>query len=350
MQTKVDKKPHAEVVITGVLTVAEIQKEFAPAMDRIINSVELPGFRKGKAPKERVLEEVGEKSIWRDAAEEALKESLGDILKEHKIIPILPPAISLEVSAHQSEVPFTITIVTQPTLEIKNYKETAEKTLKKLEKLDEMKEKEEAKKSLDMQVRNMIQKPEGEITDDDAKKVGFENTTALNFFLASEAERAVENYDQQRRRGAVAEALIASAEYDMPEVVIEDEARGMLEATKQDVARTMPFNEYLTKRGMTEEQVIAEMKPQAEKRVVLDMLFAKIAHAEKIEPDDAETHRVAHALMHQGAPEERAHQYAAEVSVREKIWTLLGVAAPAKPLEPEHSHHGHDHSDPNHKH
>ncbi len=372
MQSKVDKKPHAEAVITGTLAVAEIDAHFKKALDRVVREVELPGFRKGKAPVERVLQELGPKSIWREAAEDALRDGLGDVLKEHSLIPILPPSISLEVSAEQTDVPFTVHITTPPKAEIKDYKKIGEAALKKLEKLDEPKEKGEARKSLMMQVLTMVGKvPEKDgdvssvaLAEEDAKKLGFENVKALEHFLDMESDRAVENYDGQRKRGAVADALVKEATIDFPLVMLEDETRAMLESTKKNIAgQGMPFNEYLAKRGMSEEEVLAELRPQAEKRVALDLVFAKIAGEEKLTPDNDETHRVAHALMHQGVPDDRAHQYAAEVSIREKIWSLFGLAAPkpavaAAEEKPAHSHEGHpvpsevegDHSDPNHTH
>jgi FKBP-type peptidyl-prolyl cis-trans isomerase (trigger factor) len=117
----------------------------------------------------------------------------------------------------------------------------------------------------------------------------------------------------------------------------------MLESTKKNLAsQGMPFKQYLEKRGMSEEQVLEEMRPSAVKRASLDLIFAKIAKDNELKPDDQETHRVAHALMHQGVPDHAAHQYGAEVSIREQVWVALGVAEP-KPIPPPHS-------DPNHSH
>lgn len=354
MQTTVTKQKNAERLLAGTIPATDIEKEFPKTLDRIVESVELPGFRKGKAPKERVIEEVGNRSIWRSAAEDVLRDGLGDILKEHKIIPLLPPSISLLPGEHGTDIAFTVTVVTQPTLEIKDYKGVATTGLTKLEPLDREKEKVQARASLNAQASAMVGKDAAQeaFTDEDAKKVGFENGKALEHFLDTEADRAVDNYENQRKRGAVAEALLAAAEVDIPRFMIDDEIRGMVESAKADVARQgMPWNEYLKKSGRTEEQVVAEFAPQAEKRVQLDMIFAKIAHEEKVTPDDAEVHRIAHALEHQGAPSDRAHQYGAEVSIREKIWTLLGVGSPARPMEEAHDHnHDHDHTHHDHSH
>lgn len=334
MKTKLELKPHAEAAISGTLSVEDIDRHFGKALDAYVREIELPGFRKGKAPKERVLQEVGEKSVWRAAAEAALKDEIGGILKEHALQPLLPPTISLSVGEAQKEVPFTITIVTAPKVEITDYKATGEKALKNLQKLDEAKERGEARKSLDAQTRAMLQVTEERaLTDDESKKLGFESAAALQHFLDEEAVRAVENFENQRKRGAVAEALIAAATIDAPSIMVAEEARAMLESAKQEIARSgIPFNEYLQKRGMNETDMMTEIRPQAEKRLKLDLIFAHIAHKEELKPVEEDVHRVAHAIMHQGVPADRAHDYGAEVSIREQVWALYGLATP-KPKE-----------------
>ena len=346
MKTTVEKKPHAQSVVTGTLSVEEIDKHYAVAVDRFVKEIEVQGFRKGKAPKERVLQEVGPVSVWREAAQTALQDELEKIITEHKLIPITPPSIVLTVTDTQKDVPFTITITTPPTIEVKDPKKIAKDAVSTLEKLDREKELGEARKSLDVQTRTMLQVTEERaLTDDESKKLGFENWVALNHFLDGEAEKAVANYDDQRKRGAVAQALVGAATYDVPEALVAQEAVAMLESTKKNLAEQgLPFNDYLGKRNMSEEQVLAEMTPQAEKRLVMDLIFAKIAKENELKPDEAETHRIAHALMHQGVPDHAAHQYGAEVSIREQVWVFLGVVEPkpkeeSKPVEPEpHSH------------
>lgn len=355
MKTTLEKKPQAQAVITGTLSKEAIDAHFGVAVDRFVQEIELPGFRKGKAPKERVLQEVGPVSVWKEAAQSALQDELEKILTEHKVLPIAPPSIVLDISEAQKDVPFTITVTTPPSVEIKDPKKIATEAVKKLEKLDREKELGEARKSLAAQTRAMLQVTEERaLTDEEAKKLGFENTAALEHFLDGEAEKAVNNYEDQRKRGAVATALVAAAEADVPVVMVEEEARAMLESTKKNLAaQGMPFNDYLGKRGVTEAQVLDEMRPQAEKRVTMDLVFAKVAKEHDLKPDEAEMHRVAHALMHQGVPDHAAHQYGAEVSIREQVWVALGVAEPkpkeeSKAVEPEPIPH--DHSDPNHTH
>ncbi|MEN9390640.1 MAG: hypothetical protein RLZZ283_740, partial [Candidatus Parcubacteria bacterium] len=271
---------------------------------------------------------------------------LADILKEHTIIPFLAPSILLNVGTHNADVPFEVVVIKRPSAKIENYKSIAQKAIAALEPLKLEEEKQKARQALDAQARAMVGKTDtSDFTDEDVKKIGMENVAALSLFLDQEAERAVAGHDDQRKRSSVAEALLKSAECDIPVVLIEDELVGMLEQTKREVSEQgMPWNEYLKAANKAEDAIKNELKPHAEKRVALDLVFATIAQEEKLTPDDAEVHKLAHVLQAQGVPSDRAHSYAAEVSIREKIWNVLGVTTP-KPKEEESvtAHEGHNH-------
>ncbi len=327
MKTSIQKLPHATAVLNGVIPADEIAKTYDAALNSIIAEVELPGFRKGKVPRERVIQEVGERAIWRSAAERVLRSALADILKEHALIPFLPPEITLETKEHGAEVSFTVSVTTPPTCLIHDATQVATKALSELQPLPRDEELHRSRTALSAQVAAMLKKQNDEpISDVDAATIGFENAATLHTFIESEAVRAVDHYESQRKRGAVADALIANAEAHIPAVLIDDEVRAMVETAKRETAsQGMPWNQYLEKRGMSEEAVMNEMRGTAEKRIILDLVFAHLAQEKKLKPIDAEVHRIAHALMHEGAPSERAHQYAAEVSIREQVWGDLGL-------------------------
>lgn len=336
MQSTIEKSADSSVVIKGTIPVSDITPEVSPALLEFTRDIELPGFRRGKVPEARVREEIGEKSLWRAAAERALRGLLPSLLKEHAVIPILPPNILLTISEPDSEVHFTITVIVPPTVTIEDYQKIGAKALEALPAAEQEKDLAEARASLNTQTRSMAGVTEERaLTDEESKRIGFENATALSHFLEGEAVRAVESRESQRKRGAVAQALLQKATIHIPAVMIDEETHAMLESTKREVATHLPWSEYLTKRGMDETGITAELRPQAEKRLALDLIFAHIAHKESVQPKEDEVKRVAHILSHQGVPEERAHHYGAEVSIREQIWGLWGLAAP---LPPAHDH------------
>ncbi len=330
--TKKEKRKNASVAIVGALPKESIEKHSAKVLAHITREVELPGFRKGKAPAAKVREYIGEKALWKESAESALREELEGILKEHDVVPMMPVSASLTAAETGADMPFEILAVVAPTCDIAHYKDTAAKALKKLEPLDMAKEKEQAMQALRAQTRQMTQSTgDAELTDDEAKKLGFENAKALEFFLNEEADRAIKDRELQRKRSAIAEALIEKAACDLPHVLVHQEASSLLEMTKREAAQTgMPFNEYLKARNKSEEEVLKELEAPAEKRVCLDLVFAEIAKEEKITADEKDEERMAHALMQQGVEHETAHRYVRATVMREKVWELLGTPAVSK--------------------
>ncbi len=330
--TKKEKRKNAEVSISGTLPKESIVAAAERALARIARDITLPGFRPGKAPLEKVREYVGPKAIWKEAAEDALKGKLEEILAEHEVMPIMPVGAALGAAELDMDVPFEIVAVVSPTCSIKDYAAVAKKGAAKLPKIDEEKEQAAALEALRAQARTMTQSTgEGLLTDDEAKKLGFENSLTVEHFLKEESERAVKERENQKKRSAIAEALIEASECDLPRVLINDEARALLDATKRDVAaQGVPFNDYLKRINKTEAQVQTELEVPAEKRVALDLIFAEIARTEKVEADPKEEERLTLALVQQGVDHDRAHQYVRATVMREKVWELLGAVAISK--------------------
>ncbi len=332
MQTKKEKRKNAEVSITGTLPKEKILTETGKTLSRIQKEIEVPGFRKGHVPVERVREYVGNKALWKESAESALKSEVENILKEHGVLPILPVSANLASVEPELDIPFEIIAVVAPTCSINGYKETAKSAATKIPPVDETKEKELATVALRQQARAMTKSEgTGELTDDEAKKLGFENSKAVEFFLAGEATRAMKEREIQKKRGAIAEALIAKAECDIPHVIVHEEASHLLEATKKDIAsQGLPFNDYLKRVGKTEQDIHKELEGPAEKRIALDLIFAEIARAEKIEVLAEEETRLVETLAKQGVPEDRARPYVRATLMREKVWDLLGAKAESR--------------------
>lgn len=326
--TKKEKKKNAEVSITGTLPKELVQAEVEKTLAHIQAEIEIPGFRRGKAPLEKVRSEVGEKALWGEAAESALKKELEGIFKEHGVFPITHPAASLTTGEPGTDVPFEILIAIPPTCSIGNYKEVAERAAQKVADIDVVKEKEKALSVLREQARAMIKsKGEGELSEDEAKGLGFENVKAAEHFLMSESERGVRERLLQSRRAAIAETLIEKSACEIPRVMVLEEARTLLEATKKDVARhETPWNEYLKKIGKTETEVQQELEAPAEKRVALDVIFSEIAKAENItEGSHEDEERLLQTLTSQGVDEDSARRYLKTVLIREKVWEALGA-------------------------
>jgi len=335
-------------MLSGTLPALDIEAFYGKAVQGAVKEVSLPGFRRGHVPEARVIEEVGSDFLWKDAAERALKEKLTDILTQEAVAPIAPVSILLtSVIKKGADVGFEITVITPPTVSIAHYKDTAKNALDTLPQQDKEKELGDARRAFRTQVRavnatknpadvketNVSRQSEAEadepLSDEEAKRVGLENGKAAEHFILGEAEKAVADRIQQKKRGAVAEALIGASTYDIPNMLVDDEIRALLETFKQEVkAQGMEWNDYLGRVKKTEEEVKKDLTPNAEKRIALDLVFGHIIREEKLEiseEDKKKEEEFAHKLAEQGVPHDRAHQYAREQFMREKVWAVLGV-------------------------
>src|ERR1035437_3953975 len=95
MELKIKDIGKSEVEITGVIPVAEFSKYEDKAISIIGDRLELPGFRKGKAPASVVRENATEMMILEEMAEQALYEAYPRIIEEHKIDAIGRPQIAI---------------------------------------------------------------------------------------------------------------------------------------------------------------------------------------------------------------------------------------------------------------
>ena len=82
-------------------------------------------------------------------------------------------------------------------------------------------------------------------------------------------------------------AIIANAEMNLPEAMIETEARQMLDNFAQRLQQQgLTFEQYMQFTGMTVDKMTEEMRPQAEKRIKTRLVLEAIVSAENIEVSD----------------------------------------------------------------
>ncbi|CAI7998654.1 Trigger factor [Geodia barretti] len=89
------------------------------AVRRVAQRVDIPGFRKGKAPRAILQNFVGKDYLVEEAMESLVPEAVGDAVKEQELTPFAPPQVNVE----QTEPTVTIlaTVPLQPTVVISDY-------------------------------------------------------------------------------------------------------------------------------------------------------------------------------------------------------------------------------------
>ncbi len=81
IKVTVKQLPKSEVEIAGEMGAEDFEAYFPKALAKIGENVELPGFRRGKAPENVLLAKVGEMHVLEEAAEMALSDNYAKILE-----------------------------------------------------------------------------------------------------------------------------------------------------------------------------------------------------------------------------------------------------------------------------
>lgn len=130
MKYTLTKLPKSEVEIEVEIDSNEFERFFDEAVNEMGEHVEAQGFRKGKAPKNIVIEKIGEDKIMLEAAEHAISHFYQKIVIESKIEPISKPEIEIKKIAKGNPLVFKAKTFVLPEITMPDYKSIASKTKK----------------------------------------------------------------------------------------------------------------------------------------------------------------------------------------------------------------------------
>ena len=146
-----------------------------------------------------------------------------------------------------------------------------------------------------------------ELTDTFVKeKFQLENAKALRDRIQSGMADQENRIEQQRREGALFEAILKATSVDLAEELIEDEFRVLL----QDFAGTlkeqsMTLEQWMKKSGKTPEDLEKDLRKRGTDRLTLRMGIQQLMEDKKIEVSDEDMHKAIQELASQFDAEKR---------------------------------------------
>lgn len=111
-----------KVKLTFKLPAEDYVKALTDAYHRIGSRYQMPGFRKGKAPRGMIEKAYGPAAFWDKELDMAVERACYDAVAEHKILPALAPEYSILSFSEQDGCEIEATIVLEPTCELGEYK------------------------------------------------------------------------------------------------------------------------------------------------------------------------------------------------------------------------------------
>lgn len=270
---------------TVKLTITIPQKRVAEIREQVLKTalaqVEVPGFRKGKAPKKLAEEKLDKKKLVEQAAAKLVPEAYQEAIQKENIKPIVNPQIKLLSALEDKDWQIEVLTCEAPEIKLEEYKEEIKKV-------------------------------------NAAGKIWTPGT-------AETRKKKGDTESKEERLQKILNALL-SREAAVPALLIENELNRRLSTLINKTEKLgMTLEQYLTSTNQTAESLRENYKKSGEEFWKLELILNKIADEEKISVDQAEIDKVINQTKNEKEKKALENQkyFLAQVLRRQKTLDFL---------------------------
>lgn len=123
MKVTTERLENNKVALTITVEQPQVKKAFEKAWRSIAAKVNIPGFRKGKAPRKLVENNVGIAAIKEEAFDIIAKETYPEALEQAELDPVSHPSVDIEKFEEAEDMVYKVTVTVKPEVELGQYKE-----------------------------------------------------------------------------------------------------------------------------------------------------------------------------------------------------------------------------------
>jgi trigger factor len=123
MKVNVERIDNHQVVLEIEVPQAEVVKALDKAYRKLANQVNIPGFRKGKVPRNILETRLGKEALLDEAFDFVAPQAYSKALDENKIEPVSRPKIDVVTFAEDKDLVFKATVVEKPEIKLGQYKD-----------------------------------------------------------------------------------------------------------------------------------------------------------------------------------------------------------------------------------
>lgn len=235
MTSQIARKEDGTIILTITIPAGKIKTALEEVMVDVVKNAELPGFRKGMAPRKTVEEKVDKFKIQEDVLRKLLPETYLEAIKEHKLQPIMSPKVHVEKIEEGKDWEFTATTCELPEVKLNDYKKA------------------------------------------------IKSATAKSKIAVPGKENTGPNMDD------IVKTLLDTVKVTVPQILLDNEVERLLAQLLDEVKSLgLSLDQYLTSTHKTIEQIRAEYATRATSDVTFEFALQKIADEEKISVDPKE--------------------------------------------------------------
>jgi FKBP-type peptidyl-prolyl cis-trans isomerase (trigger factor) len=265
------------IQITLSIPLDRVQATQEEVIKEFVENIELPGFRKGKAPLDLAAKRLDRQKIYEHTLQHLLPEFYADAVQEHNLKPVLAPRFEL-VSVDEDK-DWVVRAVTceLPLIDLGDYKKSVKEKLK----------------TSDIWVPGKDKSEKTELTREDK--------------------------EQQ-----VIKALVESVSFEMPSPLVEEEVNHKLSQLLDQVQRLgLTVEQYLASTGRTIEALKEEYAQQAQDSIKVVLLLNAVSDTEKLTVSDTEVQEVVDASLASVGNDAQARAQVESPDQKRMIYSVL---------------------------
>lgn len=180
-----EKKEGNEGVLSVTVPAEKVDKAIDQAFKKVVKQINVPGFRKGKVPRQIFEQRFGVEALYQDAVDILLPEAYGEAIDETGIKPVDQPEINVTSIEKGEDMTFEANVVVEPEVELGDYKGL------EIEKQDTELTEEEVQESIDHQLGHlaeMVVKEDGAVENGYTVNIDFDGYVDDEQFEGGQAE------------------------------------------------------------------------------------------------------------------------------------------------------------------
>lgn len=122
MKVSVEKLPTSEAVLEVDVTWDELEKASEKAYRKLVQKVDIQGFRRGKAPRALLERRLGKERIYQEGLDDLISETYRNALKQYDLTPISQPKLDIPTFEIGQPYHFSLTVPIITPVELADYK------------------------------------------------------------------------------------------------------------------------------------------------------------------------------------------------------------------------------------
>jgi len=240
MQTAVSRQDDGTIELTITIPWSKIKEKYDLLFEKALATMEVEGFRRGKAPKKLAEGKVDKEKVYQEVIKEVIPRFYLEAIKQENLQPIITPKIELLKAKENKDWQFKAILCEKPAVELGDYKKA----------IQELKQAKRTK----IWIPGKTKEPNNQTTK--------QPKPSLNEVL---------------------DMVLKVTKVKIPQILLEEQVnRRLTDLLDQTQKLGLTIDQYLKAKGKTAEQLKEEYKKEAEKTLSLEFVLEKITEEEKI--------------------------------------------------------------------